>query len=371
MSGLCTVIAGTACRAIVQCLPHAVVLLDETFRILLANRAASTLFRRPAATLRGVAITELVSHANLGLFLADFGERRMKVMELPLTGSRGAATVSLTAMRLTYWNGLQRSRRETGKRDLRLVVLQDITEKALLEQQVIEGEKHSAVGQLAAGILHEVSNPLASIGSNLSFVRGALPASIPPDVHEALDVSLEQLGELRQLLATLSTVPRRQPRYDIADVHAVIRRSVEFLARDARTRGVSIALRLAPLPMRCEIDAPLIKQVLLNVFKNAFEAMPDGGRITVRTSLRPPREHDVAAAVLEIEDTGTGVDDINLRRVFRPLFSTKPAGTGLGLSFCRQVVEEHGGWIRLARAAAGGTVVTISLPLEGVSGASA
>jgi signal transduction histidine kinase len=222
------------------------------------------------------------------------------------------------------------------------------------------------MAQLAAGILHEVSNPLVSIASNLLFVRGAMANSASSDVLQALDVSLEQVDLMRELLGTLSSLPARpSPRYELADLHDVIRRCLTLIANEATHRSIRLGASFAPTAVFCEMDVRLIKQVLVNLLKNAMEAMPDGGCLDVRTRHEAPQDGEPPAAIVEIADTGIGIAESDLRKVFRPLFSTKPRGAGLGLSFCRQTVEEHGGQIRLTSRGKGqGTLATVSLPIR-------
>ncbi len=373
MSGFCTVIAGTTCRAIVQCLPHAVVLLDDALAIVLANRAASALFRIEAARLRGVPITKLIPQANLDVMLRDFGVKRTRVIEtcVPAAGRGGVPlTLKMNAVRLAQWAAVGGARRDTGtrvdKREFRLLVLEDISEKAMLEQQVVDAEKQGAMGQLAAGILHEVANPLTGIGSNLLFARDALGHGAPADVLQAIDVSLDQVDQMRGLLGTLSGFPARPtPRYELADLHEVVRRSIVFVEKDAERRRIQLAVSFARPSVACEMDVRLIRQVLLNLLKNAMEAMPHGGRIEVRTSYHEGHGREPARVGIEIADTGAGIAEADLRKVFRPLFTTKLRGAGLGLPFCRQAVEEHGGEIRLSSRGRGhGAVAVISLPVR-------
>lgn len=237
----------------------------------------------------------------------------------------------------------------------------------MLEHQVVESEKQAAMGQLAAGILQEVANPMTSLGSNLAFVRGAVERHESREVLQAVDLSLEQLDLMNQLLGSLSAVRRRpMPIYETADLHDVIRRCAAFVAKEAEQRRVRVLMSLEPRsPMLCEIDVRLLKRVLLNLFKNAMEAMPDGGSLQVSTSYRLSQPDQVPSIVIEVGDTGTGIQDSDLRKVFRPLFSTKSRGAGLGLSFCRQAVEEHGGEIRLTSGGKDhGTTVTVSLPIQ-------
>ncbi|HEY3162362.1 MAG TPA: ATP-binding protein [Vicinamibacterales bacterium] len=376
MSGNCTVIAGSACRAIVQCLPQAVVLVDAHFRIVLANRAAASLFKRRFDQMRGALVTDLVPDYHFRLLLRS-GERRARFLEtsLPLDGDRrGALTLNVTIVPVGYRGDVDASRNGRPRRggaagvggEFQLLVLENVSEKAMLEQQLIDSEKQAAMGQLAAGILHEVSNPLTSLGSNLAFVRDMLAPAGPADAAQALDVSLEQLHRVRQLLGTLSGVPRRPvPQFELAELHTVIRRCLAFMAKEAERRRIEIVLSLAPGDRNCEMDVRVIKQVLLNLFKNAMEAMPAGGRIGVTTSYPAGTAGEPASAVIEIADSGMGISESDLRKVFRPLFSTKPRGAGLGLSFCRQAIEEHGGAIRLTSGGGRpGTVAIVSLPLR-------
>ena len=355
--------------ALVQFLPHAVLLLDDQLRVVVANHAASRLFHAPVTQLNGLSIALLIPRDDVIRSLLSFGAQRSKVLETSLEiagGDDPRTTLRIVAVRLAR-RGCRSPKlgSSTADGEYRLLVLEDITERAALEQQLVESEKQAALGQLAAGILHEVSNPLAGLGSNLVFVRGALE-NPSRRLQEALDVSLEQLDSMRQLLGTLSGFHgRAAPAFQPANVLDVVRRSVTFIRKEAHRRRVRIEMSLAPAPIVCEMDVRLIRQVLLNVLKNAIEAMPDGGRLEVRARQRGAPGDAAAAVVVEIMDSGLGIAEADLRKVFRPLFSTKPRGAGLGLSFCRQTVEEHGGHIRITSAGLDrGTLVSISLPLR-------
>jgi signal transduction histidine kinase len=364
------VAADPSAAIVLHCLAHAVLLLDPHLQVVMANRAASTLFRTPADRLRGLPVHALIPHPELPSVLRDFHSGSTKVIETTLPSARrgrlpivlriSATRVAISAADLSV------PRTSVDPREFRLLVLEDVSDKAVLEQQLVDTEKQAAIGQLAAGILHEVNNPLASIGSNLLFIQKAVGESAPPAVVQALDVTLEQLVQMRQLLGTLSGVPGHvPPRFETADLHDVVRRCVTFIAMEAERRRIRLAVAFAPRALVCDMDVRITKQVLLNLFKNAMEAMPDGGRLEVRTWYREASRDDEPGVVVEISDTGVGILESDMRKVFRPLYSTKPRGAGLGLSFCRQAVEEHGGEIRLRpRTGARGTVATFSLPVR-------
>jgi signal transduction histidine kinase len=194
-------------------------------------------------------------------------------------------------------------------------------------------------------------------------VRAGLTADGHVELIEPLDATLDNLDQMHRLLRSLSEFTgQRRPHYESADLNGLIRRSLAFISKEAEGHGIELAVSLGESLPPCHLDVRAVNQILLNVFKNAIEAMPNGGRLSVRTRLSTPAAQDGQTALVEVRDTGVGIEEGELRRVFRPLYSTKPRGTGLGLSFCRQVVEEHGGEIRLASRIGHGTTVTLTLP---------
>ena len=360
----------SAWRALVHFLPHAVLLIDDDLYVRLANKAAARLFGMPAAQLAGLPLLGIIARDNLATWLRDFSaQRTTKVLEtsVAIDGRHAQkTTLRIVAVRLARTGAARKPGRSGGRREYRLLVLEDITERAALEQQLVESEKQAAMGQLAAGILHEVANPLAGLGSNLVLVRDGL-ADRPRDVlQQALELSIEQLNQMRQLLGTLSGFPgRTAPAFEPANLVDAIQRSVAFISSEAQRRRVRIDTSFDTPKITCEMDVRLIRQVLLNVLKNAIEALPDGGRVGVCAAIRGANQGRSPAALIDVTDSGVGIAEADLRKVFRPLFSTKPRGAGLGLSFCRQTVEEHGGFMRVTSPGLDrGTTVTICLPLR-------
>jgi len=221
------------------------------------------------------------------------------------------------------------------------------------------------MGQLAAGVAHELANPLASIASNLLYLRNSLPAGQKGPIREAVETTAERVDDMRELLTTLSSFTRRrQPRYEVEDFHDLIRRTLTFIAREAESRHIQILVSFAPFGLSCQMDVRMMKQVLLNLLKNAMEAMPGGGRLEIRTEQFQASDGEPALARIDVQDSGVGISETDLRKVFRPLYSTKPRGTGLGLPFCRQVIEEHGGEICISSRKGSGTTVTFTIPIH-------
>lgn len=355
-------------QAIFEGLPLPAVLLDEQLRVMLANPAIAEMFGLPPDRLVGISVLSLIPHQNLGSFLLDFGTNQIKVLEIqpPTKPGETLTTLKITAVRLGPWSEPAESRASsqarTVPRDLRLILIENVTQKLMLEQQLVQAEKLAGMGQLAAGIAHELANPLTSMAANLLFIRESLAASSTGEVAEALDITVEKLNDMRQLLSTISNFARpRERKYEVFDINQVVRRSATFIARDAERRRIQLSILLAPFVIHCQIDRRLINHVLLNLFKNSMEAMPKGGRLEVRTEQQASVNGSIA--IIEVTDTGIGIDETDLQRVFRPLYSTKPHGMGLGLPFCRKVVEEHAGEIHVTSCIGVGTAITLKLPV--------
>ena len=356
-------------RAMFQWLPLPVILLDERFFIVLANPAAAELLHlRKTGPL---SFASVVRKRNAEDLIRDIGANQVKVVQIDVKGStrRPPQTLKITARRLLCRLGLPNSsgglQSRSRVRELRLLMIQEVTSEVILQEQLVEVERLAGMGQLAAGIAHELANPLASIASNLLYVRNSLPARQNGRIREAVETTAERVDDMRELLTTLSSFTRqRHPRYEVADFHDLIQRTVTFIAREAEYRHIQILVSFAPFGLSCQMDVRMMKQVLLNLLKNAMEAMPGGGRLEIRTEQSEASDGEPALALIKLKDSGVGISETDLRKVFRPLYSTKPRGTGLGLPFCRQVIEEHGGEIRINSRKGSGTTVTFTIPIH-------
>ena len=342
-----------------ELLPQAVLLLDERLQVRLVNKAAAGLFGVPRDQLTGTHISALATHKDLPKLILEFAEERAKLIEIH--PQPGPEPHSERILKIT----IAPVRSESSPEEFRLLVLEDVTQKVMLEEQLVQAEKLAGMGQLAAGIAHELGNPLSGMSSNLQFLRASLTSDGHASLVEPLDATLDNLERMHALLRDLAEFTGRRPaHYEPADLDRLIRRSLAFIAKEAEKHGVELAVSLAEALPTCQLDVRAVTQVLLNLFKNAIEAMPQGGRLSVSTRLTQAAYEAGEAVLLEIQDTGLGIEQGELRKVFRPLYSTKPGGAGLGLSFCRQVVEEHGGEIRMASRKGHGTTVTLIFPLH-------
>lgn len=237
---------------------------------------------------------------------------------------------------------------------------QDVTERLHLQARLMEAERLAAVGSVASVFAHEVGNPLNNMALHVQLLRRRIQKRTQcDDLLADLDVIMEEVGRLSRLLEDFRAFYRHDRIARTAiDVNVVLDEVLRLHGHGRRKQGggVQVVRELGQgLPLLLA-DVDKLKQVLVNLCKNAVEAMPDGGTLTVRV------QADETWMRFEIEDTGHGVDpEIDIYQAFR---TTKPNGTGLGLPVVRQIVDAHGGTIAHSATPRGGTLFTVQLPLK-------
>jgi signal transduction histidine kinase len=250
---------------------------------------------------------------------------------------------------------------ESGAARGLLWIADDVTDAMRTKSQLLAAERLAAVGRLSAQVAHEIRNPLSAIGLNAELLSDDFLDVLPePRRSEAgkllgaIANEIERLTEVTEGYLQLARLPR--PALRDVDLNQVVGDLVSMLREEMNTYRIDILLDLATPAPHAWTDAGQLRQALLNVVRNSREAMPSGGRLRIGT-----RGNDHEAAI-EVADNGPGIPADVLPRIFEPFFSTKAAGTGLGLSLTHQVITEHGGAVTAANAPEGGAVVTIALP---------
>jgi two-component system sensor histidine kinase HydH len=293
---------------------------------------------------------------DLGLFWL-LGDR----LQLGLRTSIGVVTglFALTSAVLGYTIGrlwVLRRREQEATRIIRaqLAALEES------QRRVLENEKLAAIGRLAAGIAHEVRNPLGVIRASASMVQeGFAPGEDP---HRACQFICEEIDRLNGLIGSLLTFARPAPlRLSRIGLDAVLERALQLMDDELRRRSVHLT-RPGASGLVLEADADLLAQVVFSLLTNAAEALGQGGTIELRTSASP------AELRIEIADSGPGLSPEHAQRLFEPFFTTKPTGTGLGLAMAQRIVQAHRGGLRFltsrgAGPAGAGACFEILLPL--------
>jgi two-component system, NtrC family, sensor kinase len=224
--------------------------------------------------------------------------------------------------------------------------------------QMSRAEHMATLGELAAGLAHEIRNPLAGIAGVMQIVGRDLPPSSPAcDVVK--DVQEEVVRINRIVSDLLETARPRPPEFQLADLNATVEHAVTFARQQVLSKPIDIELRKLPELALVEHDPRQLHQVLLNLLLNATQALDGAGRISVMVS-----QVDESAVSVSINDTGLGIAPENLSHIFRPFFTTKGHGTGLGLPLARRIVEEHGGKLEVTSDLGHGSTFTLVLPFR-------
>lgn len=235
----------------------------------------------------------------------------------------------------------------------------DIEQLQAINDGLIRTEKLATAGVLAAGVAHEVNNPLASISS---LVQSLQKRAADATDRETFETILGEIARISSILRDLTDFARApEPRRAPCNLNRIVETSLRLAAVDRRLKRLDVVTDLEPELPPLSLDADQIQQVVLNLLLNAGDSTPEGGRLTVRTR----HDRELAAVEATVADTGDGIPPDVLRRVFDPFFTTKPPGhgTGLGLSVCYGIVAAHGGQIDIESPPGGGTTVRIRLPV--------
>jgi two-component system, NtrC family, sensor kinase len=266
---------------------------------------------------------------------------------------------------------LKKSRGELEEwvRTLGEKVEQRTEELRLAEAEVARSEKLASIGQLAAGVAHELNNPLTGVLTFTSLLRRKLPDGSQD--AEDLDLVIRETRRCASIIRRLLDFARdKPPAMGPVELNRLVEDTVRFVERSAALQQIEISLQLDPDLPELHADGDLLKQVLMNLLVNAQQAIEGQGRILVRSRLRPARRGtdgtSGAAIEVAISDTGCGIARANLQRIFDPFFTSKEVGkgTGLGLSVSYGIVKAHGGDIEVESNVGEGSTFRVFLPVE-------
>jgi len=326
------------------------------------GRGQLAIANQKAAELTGYAEDELL---GADVFALLFGDRADDMREALLGAAMKGHVDRETEVRtragkarLVRWRGSAYAAEGVDGASAIVLVGLDVTRERELERRARQNERLAAAGALAAGLAHEIRNPLNGANLHLSVLDRALARSheVPQGARDATEVLRAEIKRLSALVTDFLEVARPRPlsRIDY-DVNDLARGVGTLLRPEAETRGVSLRVEAFPFPAMAAIDAERLKQVLVNLVRNALEAVKEGGNVEVRVR-RIPHEVEV-----DVADDGPGVPDPNAP-IFDAFYTTKDRGTGLGLSIVQRIVNDHGGDVSFT-SRPGATVFTVRLPV--------
>src|SRR5437773_3529574 len=241
-----------------------------------------------------------------------------------------------------------------------VIILRDTAESRRTAQQAIESERVNALTLLAAGVAHEIGNPLNSLHIHLQLMERKaqeLDRHVTAELQQSIDVARSEVHRLDSIVTQfLRAIRPSKPQLHPGNVNTIVEEAVRFFAPEIQDRDVVVEQELRSDLLLLQMDRDQMKQAFYNVIKNSLEAMKRRGILHIRT------DRDDTHVLIRFIDTGSGMSAENLGRVFEPYFTTKPSGTGLGLLIVRRIVREHGGELSIQSSEGKGLTVTIRLP---------
>ncbi len=255
---------------------------------------------------------------------------------------------------------LASSQEPTAPIEGQAIILRDITESRRSTEETIESERFSALTLLAAGVAHEIGNPLNSLGIHLQLLQrkiSKLSARQRAPLEESIQVARQEITRLDAIITRFLRAVRPQPTAPVPlALNPILEEALQFLGPEIRDRDLLLETELDPDPPLLPLDPDQIKQAFYNILRNSFQAMAAGGILRIRTG------HDETHGWISFADTGGGIPADQLQRIFEPYFSTKAEGSGLGLMIVQRIVRSHGGEIALHSDEGHGLTVTLRFP---------
>ena len=248
----------------------------------------------------------------------------------------------------------------SGEQVGHVMILRDITKSRRTAQQTIESERLNALTLLAAGVAHEIGNPLNSLHIHLQLMERSvqkLDGDAKAELQQSIDIARSEVNRLDSIVTQfLRAIRPSHPQLRPENLNTIVEEAVRFFTPEIQDRDIVVEQELrSDLPL-LQLDRDQMKQAFYNVIKNSLEAMKRHGTLRIRTDV------DDTNVIVSFVDTGSGMSAGNLSRVFEPYFTTKPTGTGLGLLIVRRIVREHGGELSIESNEGEGLTLTIRLP---------
>lgn len=327
---------------IIESIPLGVATLDESLKVKYWNKAMKRIIGIEPSDALGIEADLLLKCLDPDLFNPVVREGELTCKRDPGIEPQMILKVNLSRL--------------TGDQRGYVLVIEDITEKKKIEEDLFRTTKHASIGRLAAGVSHEIGNPLASISSLVQELLSEEQSSFGLNSLSTINTHIDRIA---RIVRNLGDFARLHPRQRVStNLKDILENTINLVKYDKNFRKIDIDTDVQDVTA-LKIDPDQMQQVFLNFILNARDAMPDGGRLSI--SIR--RNDGFAEAVFS--DTGAGIDYEHRDKLFDPFFTTKGTrGTGLGLSICYSIIKDHGGTIEIDSVKDHGTSFIIKIPLK-------
>lgn len=332
---------------LVSRMPIGLVAVDQDGRVTAVNSVAEATLGIRAVGVLGLAAKDAIP-GILADTLAGTDSLVEKELLCPVADGR-RIPMDVSAANLTG---------ENGERFGQVILFKDLTEIRALRQELEKNRRLASVGRLAAGVAHEIRNPLSSIKGFATYFKEKYRESDRD--QEIAGIMIQEVNRLNRVVGQLLEFSRPiRLHFQQVALKPFIKDAFKLVEPQSSQANVTMVLDMADQSLCALMDTDKMSQVMLNLLLNALDAMPGGGCLTVRVST----DGDDSIAI-QVMDTGTGVDPKDQPHIFEPYFSTKKTGTGLGLAIVHNIVKAHQGDILVSSQTGGGTLVEITLPAE-------
>ena len=335
-------------EALVKNMPIGLIALDDQGKIVTCNEKAQAVLE--------VSCSDALGREALTLLPAPL----VKILtELPASGGFLERDIQLVSAqgKEHIWEAIAAGLMDEGIPAGRILLIRDVTNIRKMEKEVARSRHLTSIGSLAAGVAHEIRNPLSSIKGFAVYFKERLSGN--KEDEETADVMIAETERLNRVISQLIEFARPlELKKEKVQFVELVQHTIKLIAADAQKNKISVETNAkADLPM-VEVDPDKIKQVLLNIFLNCLAALKDGGKLTIELAQKADN------LTVIISDNGAGIKKLDLPRIYDPYFTSKPAGTGLGLAVVQKIMEAHSGRISVESEVGLGTKVYLFFPLD-------
>ena len=339
---------------VAEYLEDSFMVVDDSGNILYANPATSILYGQPQEAIKGKKLSEA--------YPSKLGDRMFRAIQAAIDNER--LVVRNLTSGLPNFSKLVDMRIHSLKSNVHkksvIILSYEVTEREMLREQTATIRRAAAIEQLARKMAHELRNPLHSVGLNLELLEDELedlPEKSQKEASEIISLLKRQVKRLSEIMDSYGEIAKMPPLNLVeSDMKKMITDLARFFKGEALSKGIAINVECDENVPHLLVDANYIREAILNLIRNAIEAMPEGGDFAIRLTAEDGQ------VFIQVKDTGIGMEKERQEKIFDLAYTTKKKGSGLGLPLVKQIVQQHGGGVHLESEPSKGSTFTLQLP---------